>query len=70
MHTGCKVFILVEARTHIKSCVHCIPLFFTSVSTPTLNFSHKIMTVGIHCEAHEIKLRDSNGILIDNQVPS
>jgi hypothetical protein len=28
------------------------------------------MTVGVHCGAHEIKLRESNDVSIDNQVSS
>jgi hypothetical protein len=35
-HTGRRVFILMKAQTCINPRVPCMPLFFTSVSTPTL----------------------------------
>jgi hypothetical protein len=40
-HTGCRGFILTEARTCINPCVPCILLFSVSMSTPTLKSSHK-----------------------------
>jgi hypothetical protein len=40
------------------------------MSTPILKSSHKTMTVGACCGTHEIKLRESNGVSIYNQVSS
>jgi hypothetical protein len=40
------------------------------MSTPTLKPSHKSTIVGAHRGAYEIKLRESNGVLIYNQVSS
>jgi hypothetical protein len=66
MHTGHMVFIRKEAQTCLNPRVPHVPLFFTSVSTPTPKSSRKSMIVGTHCGAHEIKLRENNGILIYN----
>jgi hypothetical protein len=41
-HTGRRVFVLTEAQTCINPHVPCVPLFFTSVSTPTLKSSHEL----------------------------
>jgi hypothetical protein len=68
MHTERRVFIRKEARTCLNSCVPHIPLFFVYVSTPTLKTCHKSMIVSTHRGAHEIKLCQSNGISIYNQV--
>jgi hypothetical protein len=65
-----RVFIRKEAQTCLSHRVSHVPLFFVSVSTPTLKFSHKIMTVGAHRGAHEIKLHESNGVSIYNEVSS
>jgi hypothetical protein len=43
-YTGWRVVVLWEARTCLNSHVPHVPLFFTSVSTPTLKSSHKTMT--------------------------
>jgi hypothetical protein len=67
-YTRHRVFILTEAQTYINPSVHCIPLFFASVSTPTLISRCKTLTVGTHRGAHEIKLHESNGVSINNQV--
>jgi hypothetical protein len=40
-HIGRRVFILTEPRTYINPCVSYVPLFSTSVSTPTLKSSWK-----------------------------
>jgi hypothetical protein len=45
-----------------------LPLISTSVSTPTLDTSHKTMTV--YRGAHKIRLREISGILIHKQVSS
>jgi hypothetical protein len=63
-HTGHRIFILMEVRTCIYPRVSCVPLFFASVSTPTLKSSHKTMTVGTHHGAHEIKLHEINDVSI------
>jgi hypothetical protein len=70
MHTGRRVFIRKEARTYLNPCVSRVPLFFASMSTPTLKSSHKTMTIGAHHGAHEIKLRESIGVSIFDQVSS
>jgi hypothetical protein len=50
-HTGRRVFILTEAQTYINPCVPRVPLFFLSVSTPTIKPSRKprqlVPTVGL-----------------------
>jgi hypothetical protein len=61
MHTGRRIFIRKEARACLNSRVPFIPLFFASVSTPTLKTSQKSMIVGAHCGAHKIKLHENNG---------
>jgi hypothetical protein len=43
-------------------------MFIASVSTPSHESSHKSMAVGSHYGAHEIKLRENNGVSIYNQV--
>jgi hypothetical protein len=43
-------------------------LFFASMSTPTLKSSRKTTIVGAQFGAHEIKLHESNGVSIYNQV--
>jgi hypothetical protein len=53
-----------------KKWVLHVSLFFTSVSTPTLKYSHQTMIVGAHCGAHEIKLCESNDVSIYEQVSS
>jgi hypothetical protein len=40
------------------------------MSTPSLESSHKSMTVGAYHGAHKIKLRENNVVAIYNQVPS
>jgi hypothetical protein len=64
------IFIYKEARTYLNPRVSRVSLFFTSVNTPTLEFSLKSTTVGAHCGAHEIKRPESNGVSIYNQVSS
>jgi hypothetical protein len=70
MHKECRVFICKEARTYLNPRVPVVPLFFASVSTPSLKSSRKTTTVGAHRGAHEIKLRESNGVSIYNLVSS
>jgi hypothetical protein len=70
MHTGRRVFIRKEARTYLNPHVPCVPLFFASVSTPTLKSSCKTTIVDAQCGAHEIKLCESNVISICKQVSS
>jgi hypothetical protein len=65
-HTGHRIFLCKEAWTCLNPCVPCVSLFFTSVSTHT----PKSTTVGAHHGAHEIKLRESNNVSINNQVSS
>jgi hypothetical protein len=69
-HIGHRVFILTVVQTCLNPLVPCIPLFFASVSTPTFKFDHKTKTIGTHHGAHEIKICESNGVSIYNQVSS
>jgi hypothetical protein len=63
-----RVFIRMEARTYLNPFVSHVPLFFASMSTPTIKSSHKSMTVGAHHGAQQIKLHESNCVSINNQV--
>jgi hypothetical protein len=70
MPTGDRVFIRKEARTCLNPRVPRISLFFASIRTPTLKSSHKTTIVSAHSGAHDIKLPESNGVSIYNQVSS
>jgi hypothetical protein len=67
-HTRRRIFICKEVQTYPNPHVPRVPLFFASMSTPTLKSSRKITIVGAQCGAHEIKLHESNGVSIYNQV--
>jgi hypothetical protein len=54
MHIGRRVFILTKARTCIHPRVPGIPLFSTSVSTPTLKSSHNHDTWGFALQADAV----------------
>jgi hypothetical protein len=60
----------MEAQTYLNPRVPCVPFFFASVSTPTLKSSHKTTTISAHHGAHEIKLHETNGVSIYEQVSS
>jgi hypothetical protein len=51
------------------SCLLC-PIGHRFREHPSLESSHKSMIVDAHRGAHNIKLRENNGVSIYNQVPS
>jgi hypothetical protein len=65
-HTGCRVIIRMEAQTCLNPRVSHVPLFITSMSTLSLESSHKSTIVGAHRVAHEMKLHENNAVHIYN----
>jgi hypothetical protein len=56
----------MEAQTCLNPRVSHVPLFITSMSTLSLESSHKSTIVGAHRVAHEIKLHENNAVPIYN----